>query len=71
MQWDSGDKDSCLCVESYTYQHKAVSPAFEIDDYASTEYSTWAESRSVLIIDFCYNIIVCFVCFDALAVCVC
>ena len=45
MQWDGGDDDMCLCVESYTYQHKAESPAFDRQEYDSTEYSTWAESR--------------------------
>ena len=44
MQWESEDK--CLCIESYTYQHRALSPAFDLKEYDSTEFSTWTESRS-------------------------
>ncbi|KAL5499803.1 hypothetical protein EMCRGX_G011264 [Ephydatia muelleri] len=36
--------DNCWCVKSYTHYHMAKSPAFELKQYSSSEYSTWAES---------------------------
>ncbi|XP_078392748.1 nicastrin-like [Cetorhinus maximus] len=33
------------CVRSPVWLAKAISPAFELKDWASTEYSTWTESR--------------------------
>lgn len=47
MQWLSTQEKECLCIESYTYQHMAESPAFDRKEYNSKEYSTWAESRLV------------------------
>jgi hypothetical protein len=47
MQWQSVHENECLCIESYTYQHTAESPAFDRGEYNSKEYSTWAESRLV------------------------
>lgn len=47
MQWQSTSEKECLCIESYTYQHTAESPAFDRGEYNSKEYSTWAESRLV------------------------
>lgn len=43
-------KDQCLCVESFTYTHTAVSPVFDFDSigYDSESYSTWTESVLVL-----------------------
>ncbi|XP_064394587.1 nicastrin-like [Halichondria panicea] len=35
----------CHCLESFTYMHRAESPALRNGEPASTEYSTWAESR--------------------------
>eukprot|EP00794_Sanderia_malayensis_P010772 gene10772-11925_t len=35
---------SSVCVHAAVYMTDAVSPAFQIKDYASKEYSTWAES---------------------------
>lgn len=40
--------DNCWCVKSYTHYHVAKSPAFDLQQYTSTEYSTWAESSWVL-----------------------
>ncbi|XP_047131126.1 nicastrin isoform X1 [Hydra vulgaris] len=37
-------RGSMVCVRSTTYMTPAVSPAFELQDYHSSEYSTWAES---------------------------
>ncbi|XP_063803017.1 nicastrin isoform X2 [Pseudophryne corroboree] len=34
-----------FCVRSTTHSQHAESPAFELDDWGSTEYSTWTESR--------------------------
>ncbi|NP_001123711.2 nicastrin [Xenopus tropicalis] len=34
-----------FCVRSATHSHVAESPAFELDQWDSTEYSTWTESR--------------------------
>lgn len=48
MQGNNSDSNACWCVESYTHYHAAVSPAFDIPDYNSIEYSTWAESKLVL-----------------------
>ncbi|KAG8433003.1 hypothetical protein GDO86_017320, partial [Hymenochirus boettgeri] len=33
------------CVRSTVHSHMAESPAFELNDWNSTEYSTWTESR--------------------------
>lgn len=33
-----------ICVEGSVFQSPAVSPAFLLEQYDSTEYSTWAES---------------------------
>ena len=33
-----------ICVNASVHKTAAVSPAFEIKDYHSTEFSTWAES---------------------------
>ncbi|XP_078064964.1 nicastrin-like [Mustelus asterias] len=33
------------CLRSPVWLAKAVSPAFELKDWSSTEYSTWTESR--------------------------
>uniref|UniRef100_A0A3B3CTH1 Nicastrin n=1 Tax=Oryzias melastigma TaxID=30732 RepID=A0A3B3CTH1_ORYME len=38
------DRDS-FCVRSLVRQSKALSPAFELSEYTSKNYSTWAESR--------------------------
>lgn len=35
---------SLFCVKGTVYMTEALSPAFELKDYASTEYSTWTES---------------------------
>jgi len=35
---------SLFCVKGTVYMTEALSPAFEMNDYASTEYSTWTES---------------------------
>lgn len=34
-----------FCVRSTVHSSKAVSPAFDLKDYTSTDYSTWTESR--------------------------
>ncbi|XP_066911809.1 nicastrin-like [Clytia hemisphaerica] len=36
--------DTYTCVKSVSFTTPAVSPSFELKDYASTEYSTWTES---------------------------
>lgn len=60
-----GDKDKCLCIESFTYSHSATSPAFDFSfiGYHSSNYSTWAESEWVSwqyhmlgeVCDFCFS----------------
>ena len=37
-------KDGYVCYRASIYKTPAVSPAFELDNLTSTEYSTWAES---------------------------
>ena len=44
----SSDSKDCICVKSFTHYHEATSPAFDIKDYNSKEYSTWAESKYVI-----------------------
>jgi len=39
-----GSGPNFTCVRSSVYNTPAVSPAFELMDYTSTDYSTWAES---------------------------
>ncbi|XP_075049214.1 nicastrin isoform X2 [Mixophyes fleayi] len=34
-----------FCVRSTTHTHHAESPAFDLNEWGSTEYSTWTESR--------------------------
>ncbi|XP_069491528.1 nicastrin isoform X2 [Ambystoma mexicanum] len=34
-----------FCVRTVAHLSKAVSPAFDLNDWGSTEYSTWTESR--------------------------
>ncbi|MEQ2239511.1 hypothetical protein ILYODFUR_005213, partial [Ilyodon furcidens] len=34
-----------FCVRSTVRWSKAISPAFELNDYTSSNYSTWTESR--------------------------
>uniref|UniRef100_A0A3B3CTR4 Nicastrin n=1 Tax=Oryzias melastigma TaxID=30732 RepID=A0A3B3CTR4_ORYME len=41
---NSTERDS-FCVRSLVRQSKALSPAFELSEYTSKNYSTWAESR--------------------------
>lgn len=41
---NSTERDG-FCVRSTVHASKAVSPAFEMNDYTTTEYSTWTESR--------------------------
>jgi len=56
---DSYHGHSCLgtCLNSSGVQyHYAESPAFDLEDYQSTMYSTWAESKWVM--SFVYNLIV-------------
>lgn len=33
------------CVRSTVHRSKAVSPAFDLQEFTSTDYSTWTESR--------------------------
>ncbi|XP_077985651.1 nicastrin-like [Glandiceps talaboti] len=42
--WIAGQHGNGTCWKSFTYRTPAQSPAFVIDDWASTEYSTWTES---------------------------
>uniref|UniRef100_A0A8C6PPY4 Nicastrin n=1 Tax=Nothobranchius furzeri TaxID=105023 RepID=A0A8C6PPY4_NOTFU len=39
------DRLMCFCVRSTCRTTKAVSPAFELEEYTSSNYSTWTESR--------------------------
>ncbi|XP_037537832.1 nicastrin [Nematolebias whitei] len=41
---NSTERDG-FCIRSTVHVSKAVSPAFEIKDYSSKNYSTWTESR--------------------------
>ncbi|XP_041088286.1 nicastrin [Polyodon spathula] len=42
---NASQPDQSYCVRAPVRLSKAVSPAFELKDYRSTEYSTWTESR--------------------------
>ena len=44
VQGNSSDNGSLICVKGTVYMTVAVSPAFELKDFTSTEYSTWTES---------------------------
>lgn len=59
MSYNASDENMCLCVESFTYTHKATSPAFAYGlGYDSTNYSTWTESMLVWVEKYvgCVNI---------------
>ncbi|GCB84091.1 hypothetical protein scyTo_0024538, partial [Scyliorhinus torazame] len=42
---ENATEPKAYCLRSSVWLSKAVSPAFELKDWASTEYSTWTESR--------------------------
>jgi len=42
---ENATEPEAYCLRSPVWLAKAVSPAFELKDWASTEYSTWTESR--------------------------
>lgn len=46
---------SGVCVEFCVHRTAAVSPAFELRDYTSTEFSTWAESMWVNCCDITFS----------------
>ncbi|XP_078525876.1 nicastrin isoform X2 [Lissotriton helveticus] len=43
--FDNSTSRTPFCVKTLTHMSKAVSPAFELNEWGSTEYSTWTESR--------------------------
>jgi len=45
MQGTNETDGGCYCVQSHTFYHTAKSPAFDLGQYRSKEYSTWVESR--------------------------
>ena len=45
MQGTNETDGACYCIESYTFYHTAKSPAFDLEQYHSAEFSTWVESR--------------------------
>jgi len=45
MQGTDETDGACYCIESYTFYHTAKSPAFDLEQYRSAEFSTWVESR--------------------------
>ena len=45
MQGTNETDGACYCIESYTFYHTAKSPAFDLEQYRSAEFSTWVESR--------------------------
>ncbi|XP_059498823.1 nicastrin [Stegostoma tigrinum] len=42
---ENATEPEAYCLRSPVWLVKAISPAFELNDWASTEYSTWTESR--------------------------
>ncbi|KAJ1081240.1 hypothetical protein NDU88_001423 [Pleurodeles waltl] len=43
--FDNSTTRTPFCVRTLTHMSKAVSPAFDLNEWGSTEYSTWTESR--------------------------